>query len=152
VASLVVLVAIGSPQAAMAPASLPELGREAAIVAVGRIEGREGRWSDDRSAIRTDVSAVVLRAIKGDARPGGRLSFRVAGGEVGDVGLAVSGEARPKVGEEAVLLLAPAPDGKGLALVGGEEGYYPVRAGKVTVDGRELGLDRFLADLQRSAR
>src|SRR5690349_5332248 len=96
-------------RAAMAPATLAELGREAAVVAVGRIEGREGRQGDDRSAVRTDVSAVVLRAVKGDARPGGRLSFRVAGGEVGDVGLAVSGEARPKVGEEAVLLLAPAP-------------------------------------------
>ena len=139
--------------AATVPATPAELGREAAIVALGRVEGREGRWGEDRSAIRTDVTAVVLRSVKGDARPGGRLSFRVAGGEVGDVGLAVSGEARPRVGEEAVLLLAPAPDGRGLALVGGEEGYYPVRAGKVvTVDGRELGLDRFLAELQRSGR
>jgi hypothetical protein len=152
-ALLAMLATTGEAWAAMAPATLPELGREATIVALGRVEGREGRWSEDRSAIRTDVTAVVLRAVKGDARPGGRLSFRVAGGEVGDVGLAVSGEARPRVGEEAVLLLAPAPDGRDLALVGGEEGYYPVHAGKVvTVDGRELGLDRFLAELQRSGR
>jgi hypothetical protein len=148
---LATLAVTGGAWAAMAPATLPELGREAAIVAVGRVEGREGRWNDDRSAIRTDVQVLVERVVKGDARPGGRLSFRVAGGEVGEVGLAVSGEARPRVGEEAVLLLAPAPDG-GLALVGGEEGYYPVRAGKVTVDGRELGLDRFLAELRQSAR
>ena len=151
-ALLTMLAATSGAWAATAPATLPELGREATVVALGRVEGKEGRWSDDRSAIRTDVSVAVLRVVKGDVRPGDRLSFRVAGGEVGDVGLAVSGEARPKVGEEAVLLLAPAPDGKGLALVGGEEGYYPVRAGKVTVDGRAVGLDRFLAELQRSGR
>jgi hypothetical protein len=121
-------------------------------VALGRIEGRESRWTADRSAIRTDVTVAVERVVKGAARPGDRLRFSVAGGEVGDAGVAVSGEARPRVGEEAVLLLAPDPDGRGLALVGGEQGYYPVHAGRVTVDGRRLGLDRLLAELGRSAR
>src|SRR3954449_10769551 len=75
-ALLAMLATTGEAWAAMAPATLPELGREATIVALGRVEGREGRWSEDRSAIRTDVTAVVLRAVKGEARPGGGLSSR----------------------------------------------------------------------------
>jgi hypothetical protein len=146
---LATLATAGSTWAAMAPAAPAELAREATVVALGRIERAEGRWNADRSAVRTEVTAAALRVVKGAVPRGGRLVFSVAGGEVGDTGVAVSGAARPRVGEEAVLLLAPGPDG--LAPVAGEQGYLPVRAGKVTVDGRALGLDRFLADLRRYA-
>ena len=172
VAVALLCAAPGTPWAATGSMSVVQLSGEADLVVRGRVARVEGRWNGDRSAIHSDVAVVVQDTLKG-ALPAtaagrrGEVAFSVLGGQVGDVRMVSSSDALPAVGEEMVLFLQP--DGSAaaraagsagagsaatpLVLVGQERGAYAVRSGRVELeDGREVGIDEFLAAVARSAR
>ncbi len=150
-------------QAMMAGESAEQRGVAADLIARGRVRQVVSRWTADRTAIYTDVHLVVDRVAKDRrATPSqGSLVFRLPGGQVGDIVMTATDIAIPRVGEELVVLLAPAAaagPASGLSADGapgqGDEvlGVYPVRAGRVVVDGHELGADDLMATLAGPAR
>ena len=161
----------GAPQAATRSMSVVQLSGEADLIVRGRVAKVEGRWNGDRSAIHSDVAVAVRDTLKGSlpataAGRRGEVVFSVLGGQVDGVRMVSSSDALPTVGEEMVLFLrsdASAARAAGsaeagsaatpLALVGQERGAYAVRSGRVELeDGREVGIDEFLATVARSAK
>jgi hypothetical protein len=174
-AALAMLCAAPStPRAATSSMTVVQLSREADLIVRGRVARVEGRWNGDRSAIHSDVAVAVRDTLKGSlpttaAGRRGEVVFSVLGGEVDGVTMVSSSDALPAVGEEMVLFLRSAASaaaaaraagsaGAGsaatpLALVGQERGAYPVRSDRIELgDGREIGIDEFLAAVTRSAK
>ena len=135
-----------------------QMGADADLIARGQVQRVVSRWTADRSTIYTDVHFAIARAAKdGAAGPGkaGRkeVVIRMPGGQVGDVVMTASDIKIPRVGQELVVVLAPA-EAAGLGAESGaaaavEEalGWYPVQGGRIRVDGRDLGADEFMATL-----
>jgi hypothetical protein len=73
-------------------------------IAVGRIESQRARWTADHTAIVTEVTLRVERAMKG-VREGERIALLREGGEVDGVGMLVQGAARFTAGEEVLVFL-----------------------------------------------
>lgn len=106
---LALLLALFSPPTASAsvvvPLDLDALCDHSAAIVLGRVEARESRWTEDHSAIYTDVTVRVLDALKGEARPGDTVVVRRLGGSVDGMGMKVFGEASYALGEEVVVFL-----------------------------------------------
>lgn len=82
---------------------LDELAERADRIVLGRVEKLESRWTDDHSAIFTEVTLVVERTYKGPTGPGERLVVRREGGSVAGIGMRVFGAPEFSVGEETVI-------------------------------------------------
>lgn len=87
------------------PLDLDALCDHSAAIVLGRVEARESHWTEDHSAIYTDVTVRVLDAMKGEARPGDTVTVRRLGGSVDGMGMKVFGEASYAPGEEVVVFL-----------------------------------------------
>ncbi|HUP44168.1 MAG TPA: hypothetical protein VM779_01515 [Thermoanaerobaculia bacterium] len=81
-----------------------DLVRQAETIAVVTIQSSHSHFTGE-GAIVTDYPAVVERGLKGVAAAGSSIIIRQAGGVVGDVGLAVSGQPSFQPGERALLML-----------------------------------------------
>jgi hypothetical protein len=84
---ILVLALAGSLNAMMIELSPAELRAQADVIITGNVAGVTSQWDDTHSTIFTDVVVSVERFDKGNAPR--RLTVRVPGGEVGDVGMAV---------------------------------------------------------------
>ncbi len=130
------LLLVGAPAGAtvVAPLDLAGLTDHAETIVVGRVEAQSARWTSDKSAIYTAVSERVAQPLKGGARAGDLVTLRREGGEVGGMGMLVSGAARFSVGEEVVVFL----ERRGAALwtVGMAQGKLHV----AVVDGRKVAF------------
>ncbi len=84
---------------------LDRLIDQAEEVMVARVEAMQSRWTADHSAIVTEVTVQVVDSMKGGNQRGERVIVRREGGEVGGVGMLVSGAAHFVAGEEVVLFL-----------------------------------------------
>lgn len=104
-------------QLALGPA---DLDREASLVVTGTVTALSSYWSDDGSTIYTDVTFAVNEQAKGPTEQS--VVFRLPGGEVGDIGLAVEDYPRFAVGDRATLYLRPAENGTVYELVGAGQG------------------------------
>jgi hypothetical protein len=136
------------------PMSLRELAQEAGQVVLGEVVETRPRWAGGR--IVTDVVLAVQRTLKG--RAADRVTLEVLGGEVGDVGQRVHGEAAFRRGETVVVFLherrellrlrgaagGSSPARRRLTVVGMAQGKLSVLPGR---DGR-LRVRRDLAGLE----
>ncbi|GAB4215249.1 MAG: hypothetical protein OHK0013_40660 [Sandaracinaceae bacterium] len=107
--------------------SLAELVREADVIIVARVDGQRARW-DHQGRIVTDVTLRVTESLHGGLARGAVVVARRLGGELGDLGLRVEGEAR-YVDGESVLLFArrlTTPAGVVLRPVGMSQGVLPI--------------------------
>ena len=75
-------------ESAMIKRSLEQLSQERVLILLGTVPWQVSEWNDQRTAIHTDVTVAVEEVIKGS--PGGEVTFRVAGGIVGDTGMRTS--------------------------------------------------------------
>jgi hypothetical protein len=114
--------------------SLGELVRSSERALVGAALEAHSRWATvgGRRRIVTETRIRVDRAVAG-ASDGSELMVQTLGGQVGDVGQVVFGEAFLLVGEAALLFLVPDAEGE-LHVAGMAQGHYPIRKGS---DGSE---------------
>ncbi len=88
--------------------SVEDLARGSEAVVRGRVEGRASRWEGGK--IVTDV-VIAPREIWRGAAPA-RVTVVVPGGQVGGIGQRVAGAPSFSPGEDAVVFLARAKDGR----------------------------------------
>jgi hypothetical protein len=133
-ALLAALVAAPASATVVVPLDLNGLVDHADRVVLGRVEAASARWSADHSAIYTEVTLRVERALTGPARAGDAIALRTEGGSVDGVGMRVYGAARFTVGEEVVAFLEQR--GAATWTVGMAQGKMRV----VTVGGARLAV------------
>jgi hypothetical protein len=159
------LLCTAEPEAAravMAGGDAQQMGAGADLIARGQVQRVVSRWTADKSNIYTDVHFAIAQAAKDGAAGAGKAGrkevvIRMPGGQVGDVVMTASDIEIPRVGQELVVVLAPAEAAGPAAGLGAESGaaaaveealgWYPVRGGRISVDGRDLGADEFMATL-----
>ena len=90
-------------------------------------------WNDQHTAIHTDVTVAVEEAIKGS--PEGEVTFRVAGGIVGDTGMRTSTDPAFQEGEQVIVFLNTAVVPARVA--GHFQGKNTVQNGTVIRDGQK---------------
>jgi hypothetical protein len=97
-------------------------------------------WDAQYTAIYTDVTLAVEQVIAGT--PGAEVTFRIAGGIVGNMGMRTSNDPVFFEGERAIVFLdtASAP----ASVVGLFQGKCPIRDGTVTWDKQTLAVDAFI--------
>lgn len=105
--------------------TLEELTGRAEDVLLARCVRASSRY-DEHGRIVTDITLSVNETMKGRRRAGEEAVITVLGGEVGDVGMQVPGEARLAVGDEAIVFVRTARNGRRHA-VGMSQGVLPVR-------------------------
>jgi hypothetical protein len=125
--------------------SLRQLAGESAQVVLGEVLETRPRWAGTR--IVTDVVVDVHRMLKGPATT--RVTLEVLGGEVGDVGQRVFGEAAFRTGETVLVFLH---ERRGLRRLDGRAGsrrltVLGMAQGKLTVERGPDGRQRVKRDL-----
>ena len=128
--------------------SLEYLAHTADTVVLGTVTRQVSAWDTPHTAIHTDVTVAVERAILGT--PGREVTLRVAGGIVGGMGMRTSNDATFQDGERVIVFLdttvVPA------SVVGMQQGKILLQDNMVTYDGEEMGVEAFLATIQRAVR
>lgn len=152
------------PASAMKPAGgVQKLAGAADVVARGRVQQVVSRWTADRSAIYTEVRLAVDRFARNrQAGSGnrnikilpmagrGEVVFRLLGGVVGDIAMTAADMEIPAVGQELIVLLQPAAAAAGLAADADTLApieWFPVRGGRVALDGHEIAADELMTML-----
>jgi hypothetical protein len=140
------LPSVGIP--AMIKRSLEQLSQEADLILLGTVTQQVSAWNDQRTAIHTDITVAVEEAVKGS--PGEEVTFRIAGGVVGDVGMRTSTAPVFQEGEEVIVFLntkvVPA------RVVSQLQGKYTVRNGTVIRDGQGEPVASFISALRAASR
>lgn len=106
------------------PADFREIVAGSEVIVYGRIAAVRPEWSSDRSRIDTIVTVTAGSYLKGG--PGGTVTFRVPGGQIGRYRNVMVGAPQFQPGEEAILFLSAA--GPSIAHVFGlSQGVFRVR-------------------------
>lgn len=92
----------------MVPTTLEAMSVEAVLVVTGRVLAQESAWDQAHRKIFTYTEIQVLERIAGDADPK-TIVVRTMGGEVGDIGMKVSGVPKFKPEEEVLVFLRNDP-------------------------------------------
>jgi hypothetical protein len=133
---------------AMLRLSLDDIVRQADTVVLGTVMHQESAWDAHYTAIHTDVTVAVERAIVGS--PGAEVTFRIAGGIVGRMGMRSSNDPVFQNGERVIVCLdttsVPA------SVVGLQQGKFPVRDDMVTGAREAVRLEDFITALRTAAR
>jgi hypothetical protein len=134
--------------AAMRKLHLEEIARQADTIALGTVTHQESAWDAHYTAIHTDVTVAVERAIVGS--PGEEVTFRIAGGIVGSMSMRTSVDPVVRDGERVLVFLdtsaVPA------SVVGLRQGTCPVQDNMVTVAGETWPLEDFIAAIRTVMR
>ena len=134
--------------AAMVRMSLDDIVRQSDTVVLGTVTHQESAWDTHYTAIHTDVTVAVERAIVGS--PGDEVTFRVAGGLVGSMGMRTSNDPIFQNGERVIVCLdttsVPA------SVVGLQQGKFPVRDDTVVSARETVRLEDFIAAIRSAAR
>jgi hypothetical protein len=128
--------------------TLEDLSREADTIVLGTVTGRVSAWNDRRTAIQTDVTVTIEETIKGS--PGAEITFRVAGGIVGDIGMRTSTAPVLHDGDQVVLFLNTG--GVPTSVVGHHQGALTVQDGTVAKDGQRLAVDNVIRAIRAATR
>jgi hypothetical protein len=126
--------------------SLAELCRASERAVVARAVDYQCRWEPvgGRRRIVTYTRLVLDETLAGPADA--EIMVRTLGGQVGDIGQVVHGEALLLIDEHALLFLMPSSDGV-LGVTAMAQGHYPIRDGKMRASPRAPEL----IDAERSA-
>jgi len=133
---LILLVCVFAVAACVTPAGavvakkdLAQLGQEANSVITGKVIAIESRLDKDDGLINTYVTVRVREHLKGKPTAS-EVIIRVPGGEVGDMGLAVSDAPWFEAGEDVMVFLTPELKGA-YSVVGWYQGKLTIKDGRV---------------------
>jgi len=135
-------------EAAMVTLSLEQLARGVNTIVLGTVTRQASAWNAQHTAIYTDVTVAIEEVIKGLS--GLEVTFRVAGGIVGEIGMRTSNDPVFQDGERVIVFLNTdsAP-----ARVGGlHQGKYTVRDGMVKKDGQRIAVADFINAVRAASR
>jgi hypothetical protein len=135
-------------ESAMIKRSLEQLSQEADLILLGTVTKQVSEWNNQGTAIHTDVTVAVEEAIKGS--PGGEVTFRVAGGIVGDTGMRTSTDPAFQEGEQVVIFLNTAVVPARVA--GHLQGKNTVQNGTVIRDGQRESVASFTDAIRAASR
>lgn len=134
--------------AAMIQIPLEDLARKADTIVVGTVTRQESAWDSHHTAIYTDITVTAERVIVG--APGAEVTFRIAGGIVGGMGMSTSNDPVFQDGERVIVFLdTTAMPG---SVVGMQQGKFTVRDNTVTSAGQTVALEDFLDAIRAAAR
>jgi hypothetical protein len=133
---------------AMIQLSLPQLIQGAETIVLGTVTHQVSAWNATHTAIYTDVVLQVEEAMKGMAGP--EVTFRIAGGEAGDIGMRTSTHPTFRIGERVIVFLYT--EGSTAQLFGLKQGKFTVSDGTVTQDGQEMPVPDFKAAIRAASR
>ena len=133
---------------AMYQLSLKQLSQGAETIVLGTVTDQVSAWNDLHTAIYTDVIIEVEEAIKGAVGP--EVTFRIAGGEVGDIGMRTSTAPTFHIGERVIVFLRT--EGSTAQLVGLQQGKFTVSDGTVTQGGQVVPVPDFRAAIRATSR
>jgi len=129
---------------AMYKLNLEDIARPADTIVLGTVTHQESAWDAHHTAIHTDVTVAVERVIAGS--PGDEVTFRIAGGLVGSMGMRTSNDPVFQDGERVIVCLdttaVPA------SVVGLQQGKFTVSDNMVTNAGEILTLEDFIAAIR----
>jgi hypothetical protein len=114
---------------AMIKRSLEQLSQETDLILLGTVTKQVSAWNDQHTAIHTDVTVAVEEAMKGS--PGTEVTFRVAGGIVGDIGMRTSNSPVFQEREQVIVFLNTAVVPARVV----SQGKYTVQNGTILRDG-----------------
>jgi hypothetical protein len=120
---------------------LQALARQADTIVLGTVTHQESAWDAHYTAMHTDITVAVERAIAG--APGDEVRLRVAGGMIGNVGMRTSNDPVFRDGERVIVFLdtATVP----ARVVGMQQGKFTVQDNTVMGGGEPVPLEEFLA-------
>lgn len=131
VISLSLLFLAASGWTLMIGLSTEDLTQEAENIVVGKVVKKECRWNEERTRIYTYVTIAVEEDLKGKAG-GEEIIIRHLGGEVGEIGLAVSDAPSFKEDEEVLLFLKKGKKPEVREVVGRAQGKFRVKRDEIT--------------------
>lgn len=103
--------------------SVEQMGEDASAVVMGTVVNVRSFWNDTRTKIFTSTVIAVEESYKG--RPGGSVEVLQLGGTVDNVQVTAHGALRWTEGEEVVLFLEPATEGR-YQVAGFSQGKFKV--------------------------
>jgi hypothetical protein len=128
--------------------SLTDLVLKADIIVKVKVENTISKWIIDERGKHIYTIATLLTDItmKGQL-PHNKFTIDVVGGTVGDITEYVTHSYSFKKGEDVVLFLNSNP----IRVVGGLQGKFTIYDGKVYLENKEVGIDRFVHAIQTFA-
>lgn len=126
--------------ARMIKLSLAELAAKADTIVLGTVVSRASSWNSDGTAIHTDVTVSVEEVIRGAAES--HVTFRVAGGIVGGIGMRTSNDPVFHDGEQVIVFLNTREIPP--SLVGLYQGKVAVQQGIVKRNGQSMSVTDFI--------
>jgi hypothetical protein len=133
---------------AMIQLSLAQLIQGAETIVLGTVTRQVSAWNATHTAIYTDVVLEVEEAMKGMAGP--EVTFRIAGGEVGDIGMRTSTHPTFRIGERVIVFLRT--EGSTAQLFGLQQGKFTVNDDTVTQAGQVVSVPDFKAAIRAASR
>ena len=128
VAAAVFFTAAQPSSALMVKIATTALTAKSDAVVIGTVTGKECLWDEDGKFIITRGEVSCERVLKGDsALAGSVIVVRHIGGEVGEIGLAVSDQPRLRTGARVLLFLRNLAGTDEFTLVGMDQGQYNVQ-------------------------
>jgi hypothetical protein len=115
---------------------------------LGTVTHQVSAWNATHTAIYTDVTMDVEEAMKGVVGP--EVTFRIAGGEVGDIGMRTSTHPTFRIGERVIVFLRT--EGSTAQLFGLQQGKFTVHDDTVTQAGQLVSVPDFKAAIRASSR
>jgi hypothetical protein len=135
-------------EAAMIKPSLEQLSQGAESIVLGTVSNQVSTWNVTHTAIYTDVTVEVEEAMKGTVGP--EVTFRIAGGEVGPIGMRTSTDPTFRMGERVIVFLRR--EGSTEQLFGLQHGKFTVSDGTVTQDGQVMPVPDFRSAIRAAPR
>jgi hypothetical protein len=134
--------------ASMIKLSMGQLATHADTIVFGTVSGQTSAWNPQHTAIYTDVVVAVDEAIKG--APGQKVTFRVAGGIVGEIGMRTSNDPVFQDGEQVIVFLSTAA--VPATVVGRLQGKFSVSRGTVMSGGQAVAVAEFIEAVRAASR
>ena len=146
--SLVLVLGVCTGHAAMRKLPMEDLARKADTIVLGTVTQQESAWDAQYTAIYTTVALAVEQVLVGTAAE--VVTFQVAGGSVGRMGMRTSTDAVFLVGERVIVFLdtSAVPS----TVVGMQQGKFTVKDDMVTRADEFWNLDKFIAAVRAVAR
>lgn len=111
----------------MIPLSVEDLSARSAAVVRGRVLAKQSAWDDEHRKIHTYTEIEILATVHATNAVPKTIVVRTMGGEVGDIGMRVSGTPKFEEGEEVFVFLRTDPrDARQFQVVGMAQGKYRV--------------------------